>query len=410
MMDSHTWNTLIASLPNHHLLQTWEWGQIKARVGWQPTPLVWYHAEHQPATKGEQLSFQQGVISGMARDERSIRAAALVLQRTIPIGGFAARLRVMYVPKGPLLADWGDIGLRQRVLSDLRAFARQHGAIFIKIDPDVCLGRGIPGRTESVENAVGNAVREDLLSRGWHFSAEQIQFRNTLLIDLSPPEEELLAAMKPKTRYNVRLALRKGVSVRVGSVQDLEMLYRMYAETAVRDGFVIRDEAYYRAIWQTFLQPASETPASKTVPLMQPLIAEVEGEPVAGLLLFRFASRAWYLYGMSREHHRDKMPNYLLQWEAIRAAKAAGCQVYDLWGAPDAFEESDSMWGVFRFKEGLGGEVVRTLGAWDLPLQPVVYKLYTRFLPRLLDVLRNRGKARTRQNLERKGSPGSLVI
>ena len=120
---------------------------------------------------------------------------------------------------------------------------------------------------------------------------------------------------------------------------------------------------------------------------------------IAGLGLFVFAGRAWYMYGMSREAHRDKMPNYLLQWEAMRAARAAGALSYDLWGAPDVFDESDSMWGVFRFKDGLGAKVVRTLGAWDYPARPMLYNLYTQILPRLLDVMRSRGKERTRREV-----------
>jgi lipid II:glycine glycyltransferase (peptidoglycan interpeptide bridge formation enzyme) len=134
-------------------------------------------------------------------------------------------------------------------------------------------------------------------------------------------------------------------------------------------------------------------------PYAQVLVAEVSGEAVAALFVFYFAAKAWYLFGMSRDAHREKMPNHLLQWEAIRHAKAAGCRMYDLWGAPDEFVESDPLWGVYRFKEGLGGEVVRHLGAWDLPLRPLYYRLYTQTLPRLLDLMRSRGRARTRQTL-----------
>jgi lipid II:glycine glycyltransferase (peptidoglycan interpeptide bridge formation enzyme) len=93
------------------------------------------------------------------------------------------------------------------------------------------------------------------------------------------------------------------------------------------------------------------------------------------------------------------MPTYLLQWEAMKRARAKGCNVYDLWGAPDVFDESDSMWGVYRFKEGLGGKVVRTLGAWDFAPNPVWYKLYSEIIPRVLDVMRSRGKTKTRQSL-----------
>jgi len=102
---------------------------------------------------------------------------------------------------------------------------------------------------------------------------------------------------------------------------------------------------------------------------------------------------------MSRSTHREKMPTYLLQWEAMKRAKEKGCRVYDLWGAPDVFDESDSMWGVYRFKEGLGGKVARTMGAWDFAPTPFWYKLYSEFIPRVLDVMRSRGKARTKQSL-----------
>ena len=100
---------------------------------------------------------------------------------------------------------------------------------------------------------------------------------------------------------------------------------------------------------------------------------------------------------MSSLAHRDKMPNYLLQWEAIRRSKAANCYVYDLWGAPDEFIESDPLWGVYRFKEGLGGTVHRHIGAWDLPMNRILYKLYSKTLPGLLDIMRTHGKVSTKQ-------------
>ena len=368
-VEPAVWNLLVSRLPGAHVLQSWEWGQVKSRYGWQPYYLAW-------------------------RDETGrLAAAAQVLQRSLPVAGFAARLRLLYVPKGPLL-DWADAPLSRRVLEDLHAFARQQGAIFIKMDPDVCLGVGISGQPGAAEDPAGQALAGGMQAAGWRFSPEQIQFRNTVLVDLSPSEDELLANMKQKTRYNIRLAARKGVTVRTGGLADLPLLYCMYAETSVRDGFVIRDEGYYRAVWEAFMRPGS-APAAPQVPAVEPLIAEVEGDPVAAVMIFRFARKAWYLYGMSTTKHRDLMPNYLLQWEAMRRAKASGCLTYDLWGAPDEFDESYPMWGVFRFKEGLGGQVSRTLGAWDLPIRPTLYRLYAQTLPRLLDVMRRRGRAST---------------
>jgi lipid II:glycine glycyltransferase (peptidoglycan interpeptide bridge formation enzyme) len=209
-------------------------------------------------------------------------------------------------------------------------------------------------------------------------------------LDLSRSEDEILAAMKQKTRYNIRLAQKKGVRIRVGSRADLDVLYRLYAETSVRDGFVIRSAEYYRDAWGSFVDAG----------LAQPFIAEAEGEPVSALILFKFARTAWYMYGMSRDAHREKMPNHLLQWEAMRWAKAQGCEMYDFWGAPDKFVESDPMWGVWKFKEGFGGQVVRHIGAWDYAPSPLLYAWYTTVIPKVLGVMRRQGRRRTQQSLE----------
>jgi lipid II:glycine glycyltransferase (peptidoglycan interpeptide bridge formation enzyme) len=295
----------------------------------------------------------------------------------------------LYAPKGPLL-DWSNESLRNRVFDDLQSFANRQGAIFLKIDPDIVLGRGVEsGNSDQV-------IPSEMKRRGWVESQEQIQFKNTVIVDLSESEETMLARMKQKTRYNIRLAEKKGVSIRAGKLDDLENLYRMYAETSVRDGFVIRDENYYMLVWRSFMW---QVEGQRSEPLAIPLIAEVDNEPVAAIFLFMFAGRAYYVYGMSRNVHREKMPTYLLQWEAMKVAKANGCVTYDLWGAPDVFDESDSMWGVYRFKEGLGGEVIRTLGAYDFAPNKILYKLYADIMPRVLDVMRSRGKEKTKQGL-----------
>jgi len=385
MGDGKMWDLLISRLPNPHFLQTHEWGQVKARYGWTPWYAVWLDDGSfliSESTEGWSLKVENCI------------AACLLLKRAIPIRGFAARLSVWYAPKGPLL-DWSSEPLRKRVLDDLQSFVKKQGAIFLKVDPDVVLGKGIPGMDDVVEESGGVAVQDELARRGWVYSSDQIQFRNTVLIDLVPTEEEMLAHMKQKTRYNIRLAEKKGVSVRIGTEGDFPMLYKMYAETSLRDGFVIRDENYYQTVWKTFL----ESSMGHGQPSIIPLIAEVNNEPVAGLFLFEFAGRAYYVYGMSRDLHREKMPTYLLQWEAIKHARAAGCMLYDLWGAPEKFDETDSLWGVYRFKEGLGGYVLRTLGAWDYAPSRFWYRMYSEIIPRFLDVMRFRGRSQTRQSL-----------
>jgi len=396
-VESNLWNSIISRLPNPHFLQTYEWGQVKAKYGWQPIYIVW---DVQGNMKVE------NDVNRLSSFVFPPSAAALILKRQILRNGFAARLSILYSPKGPLL-DWTNEPLRNRVLNDLQSFAKKQGAIFLKVDPDVVLGTGVPqGENDVIDNG-GQVVMSELKRRGWGYASDQIQFKNTVLIDLNPTEEEMLARMKQKTRYNIRLAEKKGVALRVGTLDDLGILYKMYAETSVRDGFVIRDEGYYKTVWEMFTRSKVDTLESSQVstfqhsnlPTCEPLIAEVDGEPVAAIFVFYFAGRSYYVYGMSRDRHREKMPTYLLQWEAIKRAKAKGCTVYDLWGAPGVFDESDSMWGVYRFKEGLGGKVVRTLGAWDFAPSPLWYKMYSEIIPRVLDVMRSRGKSKTKQSL-----------
>ena len=334
--DPTLWNSTLASLPLAHVLQTWEWGQFKSRHGWTPRYLLW-------------------------RDAGTPRAAALVLRRQLGRLPFC----VMYVPKGPAL-DYADVPLVCKVLSDLERLARQSLAILIKIDPDLPPPFSLP------------AARAE--GKGWFESPQQIQFRNTMEIDLRQTEDELLAAMHHKTRYNIRLAQKRAVTARLGTLADLELLYTMYDETARRDQFIIRPLDYYQDAWGSFIEAG----------LAQPLVAEVEGVPVAALVLFRFARRAYYFYGMSRDLHRDMMPNHLLQWEAMCWARAQNCTVYDMWGAPDTLSESDPMWGVYRFKQGFGGRFVQHIGAWDYAASRPLYWLYATAMPRVLDLMRRR--------------------
>lgn len=360
------WNSLVSNLPGKQILQTWEWGDSKRANGWTPLRRVWFD--------------EQGQVT----------AAAQVLARGVSVSGVNFPLQVMYIPRGPLLLDWYDPDLRNRVLADLHELGRGQRVIFIKMDPEVEYGRGLPVQNGSSAHPKTTALISDLESAGWIESAEQVQFKNTMTIDLRPSSEDLLAGMKQKTRYNIRLATRKGVSVRPGTVGDLKELYQMYAETSLRDGFTIRDENYYFSLWQRFIESG----------MAEPLLAEVEGELVAGLVVFRFGGRAWYMFGMSREIHREKMPNYLLQWEAMIRAKDSGCREYDLWGAPDEFSKKNELWGVYRFKSGLGGEVVRYIGAWDLPLNTVLYRTYTQLMPRLLGLMRSRGREQTAGSIQ----------
>jgi len=189
-----------------------------------------------------------------------------------------------------------------------------------------------------------------------------------------------LAAMKQKTRYNIRLAGRKGISIRKGTAADFEQIANMYIETATRDHFTVRPVRYYLDAWQKFYEAG----------LAQPFLAEFEGRPIAAIIIVRYGNRAIYMYGASTNQERKRMPNHLLQWEAIRWARSEGCDTYDFWGAPDDFVESDPLWGVWRFKSGFNGQVVRHIGAWDYPARPFWYWTYTVVIPKYINFLRSR--------------------
>ena len=352
-MNPFDWNTLISRLPGASFLQTREWAAVKHEVGWEREELLWRD------------------------DDEKIIAAAQLLTRSIRIFGFGPRVGIGYIPRAPLM-NWQDTSLRSKVLQDLEKLTRERGLVFLKIDPEVILGVGIPGQVSDGGYYPGLEVSDELRSRKWRFSPEQVQFMNTMVINLEGDENTWQARMKQKARYNLRLAQKNGVSVRKAEIQDLPLLYKMFVETANRDGFIIRPEAYYTKTWEMFIQKG----------MAEGLIAEVDGQAVAAVIYLFLAGRAWFVYGMSTSQHREKMPNYLLQWEVMRSAKEKGCLEYDLWGAPDSLVDSDPMYGVYRFKEGLGGEFQRTIGAWDYPARPMLYFVYHQVIPRLLAVTR----------------------
>jgi lipid II:glycine glycyltransferase (peptidoglycan interpeptide bridge formation enzyme) len=345
--DRDTWNDLLRGLPAAHVLQTWEWGEFKrATTGWTPTRLVF--------ERGDQIA-----------------AAASILTRRI------GPLAVMYVPKGPALA-YDELALAEAVIADLEGMARRAGAIWLKIDPDVILGTGVPGEEDDRTDANGSAIRDLLQRRKWRFSDDQVQFRNTITLDLTCSQEDLLAAMSQNTRRKVRTAEKKGVTIRAAALDDLPLLYDLYQATGQRDHFLIRPASYYERAWRDFMQAG----------LAHALIAEADGAALAHVILFHFGRTCWYFYGASSNDDRDRMPNYLLQWEAMRWAKAQGYTRYDMWGAPDEFTDNDPLWGVYQFKRGFRGVVTRHIGAWDFAPYPPLYSAFTQLWPRARSLLR----------------------
>lgn len=331
--ERERFNEFIACHPKGHVLQTWEWGEIKSHTGWRPWRLI-------------------------VEQDGEIVAAASVLERKIPVLG----LSIFYAARGPVV-DWLNAELVDALLQAIRALARQRGAILLKIDPDL--------------PASSAGLRDSLQDRGFRLAQtgqgfEGVQPKYVFRLDITPAEETLLANMQQKTRYNIRLAQKKGVRIRRGSRADLPEFYRVLKVTTERDRFLVRAYSYFEDLYDTLVPPG----------LAELFIAEYEGEVVAGALAFIMGAKAWYIYGASANEHRNVMPNYLMQWEMIRWAKAKGCALYDFRGVPGPKDlENSPLYGLYRFKKGFNAEYTEFIGEWDLVYRPVSYFLWTRLEP-----------------------------
>ena len=342
VLDREQWDSFVSSHPNGHFLQSWGWGELKAGAGWHPLRLALWDA----------------------LQERFV-AAAQVLRRSpsrIPprLGNLA------YIPKGPVL-EWSQEGhsIRQAFFAQLLPLLCKEGAVAVQVE----LPLAIEGGLESHEREARETAK--WLEAVRFHAVRCVQPSRTILLDLEPGEDDLLAGMKEKWRYNVRLAARRGVSVRPAqSLEDVQAWYRILQATSQRDGFGIHTLDYYRHAWQLFA-PVNQA---------QLLLAENEGRLLAGIFVGCIARQAIYLYGASSNEQRQLMPNYLLQWEAIRWAKNRGALTYDFWGIPDTDDPTEAMAGVYRFKSGWGGRTVRFAGNYEYVCRPLTMRLVRRII------------------------------
>jgi lipid II:glycine glycyltransferase (peptidoglycan interpeptide bridge formation enzyme) len=337
--QQHLWDEYISTSPSGHLLQSWGWGELKASAGWHPLRLALWDMQL-----------------------KRIVAAAQVLRRN-PLHLPSRVGHLAYIPKGPVLdRSCQDVsGLFQTFFFQLHTYLVKQGALALQVE--------FACEDESSDSKL--LIRE--LDAMNFRRVQSIQPGRTIVIDITPDEDTLLAHMKEKCRYNIRLAARKGVQVRVAeTVEDVASWYELLQTTSIRDRFGIHTLEYYRRAWQIF------------APRQQArfLLAQYNGQLVAGIFVGLMAKQAMYLYGASSNEHRKLMPNYLLQWEAIRWAKQAGATTYDLWGIPETDDQNEAMAGVYRFKSGWGGRIVRFMGNFEYVYHPMAIRLIRKVLVR----------------------------
>jgi len=323
------WNEFVACCPHGTVLQSWEWGELKQHTGWQPLPLA-------------------------VTEDGRIVAACLILKRRLPLIGGC----LLYAPRGPVL-DFADRTAWVNLLGEIRELAEIHKAMALKVDPAISV--------ECSEVApILSASGFQRVSGEGDFGGVQPRF--VMKVDISGELEEVMANFKSKTRYNIRLAERRGVTVRSGRREDISDFYQILETTAQRDGFAVRDISYYYDIWDLII--------SRDLGKM--FLAYIRDELIAGAIAFSLGQQAWYVYGASSSRHRNLMPNYLLQWRMMQWAKQRGCTVYDMRGVAREVEgeAQGELAGLNRFKRGFAAQYVEYIGEWDLVFRPGMYRLF----------------------------------
>jgi peptidoglycan pentaglycine glycine transferase (the first glycine) len=327
--DRIKWNEFV-SASDGSILQSYEWGELKAKFGWKPLRI----ALEDPSTHS-------------VRSGHGFVAGASILIKQLPI----FKRPVFYIPQGPVV-DFKDSKTLNALLSEIKRIAREHGAVSLKIDPPI---------------EEGPEVEKILRFIGFIRNKKQIQPRATYYIDLNLPTDKLMASFEEKTRYNIRLSEKKGVTVQeVNTDKGIADFYCLYEQTAKRDEFLIHPYSYYSNIKELLIDRG----------LASLFIAYYKDRPVAGVFIFKFGRRIWYMYGASSSEARNVMPNHGLHWHVIKWAKEKGYTLYDLWGIPANPNEKHPLWGVYRFKKGFNGRLVKYVGAYDLPFDRLMYFVF----------------------------------
>jgi lipid II:glycine glycyltransferase (peptidoglycan interpeptide bridge formation enzyme) len=354
------WDAFVAQHAQGHLLQSSAWGALKASAGWQVQRLAVVGEPAAPPLP------QQAVAASSTAPALSapILAGAQILLRR------RYGLSAAYVPRGPLLA--ADPAANDLLFRALQRRAWRWRAIFLRIEPNM------------LEDAPQAAEHHSWLLLQAFQPVPPIQPRSSIFVDLTPPPEQLFAALSKGHRADTRRAERQGVAVRVGSAADIDSFYAIMQATGERADFGIHSAAYYRHAWELF-QPRSRL-----------LLAEQDGQTVAAHMVFADARQGYYLYSGATRAGLKAGANHLLQWQALQWARGLGCSSYDLWGIPDALgraafsedeqqraaleaeAQQDALIGVYRFKKGFGGRVVRFLPAYDRVFLPPLYALWRR--------------------------------
>lgn len=357
-------------IPSSVLQQTSYWANVKKQQGW-----------HIAAFKTCVESCDIHQIDGGFNDFKpaiypeSNSSFANIL---VMIGNLGNKAQMAYIPYGPLFEPREENRGRflEKLSENLKPFLPEN-CIFIRYD---LLWNSPYARDKNFFDSQGQwlgppeprirELRMNFNTRHWnlHKAVTDILPSNTVFLNLSKSRSDLLKQMKPKTRYNIRLALRKGVRVRMAGKKELPVWYELYCETATRNGICLPGINHFRT--------SLEARAARTDTRIRMLLAEIDNVPLAGMFLAISGERATYLYGASSSRQKNLMGTYALQWDAINMARHEGCGEYDLFGISPTPNPTHPMYGLYRFKTGFGGKILHRQGCWDYALDDDRYESY----------------------------------
>jgi len=322
-LTNEKYEEFLQTHPKGHFMQSPQWAKVK--------------------------SFWKNEVVTVEDENGRIKGSISLLIRKIPMLPFT----MMYSPRGPV-CDPHDEETLKALLDKCKKLAKKYRSYALKMDPDIEIE---DTQFEEIVKRLGFKV-----SRGLK-NYEGIQPRFVFRLDLrNKTEEQIMADFHQKVRYNIRLAERKGVVVKVGTREDVAEFHRMIVETGIRDNFVVRSREYYEKVYDCFAPDH-----------LKLFIAYYEDRPIAGTIGILYGNKCWYLYGASRNEHRNLMPNYLLQWNMIKWALESGADIYDFRGVPGDLDENNPMYGLYRFKVGFRGKFTEFVGMLDYVFKPFAY-------------------------------------
>ncbi len=305
----------------------------------------------------------------------AIRGAMSLLIRKVPFLPYT----IMYSPRGPV-CDIYDRDTIKELVDCARKLAKKHKSYVLKMDPDVAVG---DQKFESIMSDLGFRF-----NKSKNFEGVQPRFVFRLNV-AGKTQDEVFESFASKHRYNIRLAKKKGVCVKIGGRDDLPAFCKVMMETGLRDGFIPRSLAYFQKMYDE-MAPAG---------YLRLYLVYYQEQLVSGAVAILYGNKVWYLYGASSNEHRNVMPNYLMQWEMIKWTVESGCDIYDFRGVSGDLNKGQPLYGLYRFKKGFNGEFVEFVGALDYVTKPLLYcfiekgERWYRELRRRLFLLKGKGKA-----------------